>query len=258
MDYLNGHPELSCDVGQVLFGPATTLSADSPAQYILGASSARWLNIDVELETGCGVVPHHYRERNAVAALQWAVGLELFLLSTDPWQIALSTDHPNGGAFTAYPRLIRLLMDRAYRDDQLREVNQKWLAGSTLLDGVGREYTINEIAIITRAGPARRLGLGHKGHLGPGADADITVYQRHVDPEVMFSTPYYVLKSGALVLEEGQLRRAPAGRRLHVRPEYDPLITREFEKWLDRFGTVHFVNYGVGQVREAPITVGVA
>ena len=36
-------------------------------------------------------------------------------------------------------------------------------------------FNIN-ICIITRAGPAKCLGLKDKGHLGVGADADVTVY----------------------------------------------------------------------------------
>ena len=57
----------------------------------------------MELETGCGIVPYSYTERAAVSVLQWAVGLELFLLSADPWRVVLSTDHPNGGSFQSYP-----------------------------------------------------------------------------------------------------------------------------------------------------------
>ena len=41
---------------------------------------------------------------------------------------------------------------------------------------------------------------------------------------MMFATPRYVVKGGVLVVEEGQLRRAPAGRRLHVRPGYDDAV----------------------------------
>src|SRR5439155_942125 len=120
-------------------------------EYLLHASTGRrWVNIDIELETGCGIVPYSYKETAAVAALQWAVGLELFLLARDPWRVVLSTDHPNGGSFLSYPRLIRLLMDRAYRDEQLKHVNQRMLAGSALLDGLAREYTLSEIAVVTR------------------------------------------------------------------------------------------------------------
>src|SRR6185312_78273 len=166
---------------------------------LLHASSGRkWVNVDVELETGCGIVPYEYRDRAAVASLQWVVGLELFLLSADPWRMVLSTDHPNGGTFMSYPELIRLLMDRAYRDEQLKGVNQKLLAGTALADGLAREYTLGEIAIITRAGPARQLGLAHKGHLGAGADADVTIYSRNANIAEMFATPRYVLKDGVL------------------------------------------------------------
>src|SRR5439155_1398146 len=129
IEHVNAHPEISADVGQVMFGPATTLTADAPVEHLLYASTGRkWVNVDIELETGCGIVPYAYRQQAAVAALQWAVGLELFLLARDPWRVVLSTDHPNGGSFLSYPQLIRVLMDRTYRDEQLKRVNQKLLA----------------------------------------------------------------------------------------------------------------------------------
>jgi formylmethanofuran dehydrogenase subunit A len=244
IEYVNAHPEVSVDVGQVMFGPATTLTADAPLGYLLHASSGRkWVNVDVELETGCGIVPYTYKEKAAVAALQWAVGLELFLLATDPWRVVLSTDHPNGGSFLSYPELIRLLMDRAYRDEQINRVNAKLLKGSALADGLAREYTLNEIAIITRAGPARLLGLTEKGHLGPGADADVTIYAQGGDAATMFATPRYVLKGGTPVVEEGQLRRAPVGRRLAVRPEYDDAVLRDLKRYFDQYASVSFENY---------------
>ena len=257
MEYVNAHAEVSGDVGQVMFGPATTLTADATVEYLLYKSSGRrWVNVDIELETGCGVVPYTYKEKHAVSALQWVVGLELFLLSSDPWRMVLSTDHPNGGSFLAYPELIRLLMDRTYRDSCLARVNQALLAGSAMADGISREYTLDEIAIVTRAGPARLLGLTGKGHLGPGADADVTVYARDADVSKMFATPRYVVKGGALVVEEGQLRRAPRGQRLHVRPGYDAAVETSLREFFDRHSTVAFRNYPVGDLRDAPMPVG--
>jgi formylmethanofuran dehydrogenase subunit A len=257
IEYVNGNPLVTVDVGQVMFGPATTLSADGPVEYLLHASSGRrWINIDVELETGCGIVPHTFHERVAVSALQWAVGLELFLLSEDPWRVVLSTDHPNGGSFLAYPALIQLLMDRTVRDAQLKRVNSRLLAGSALADGLSREYTLNEIAIITRAGPARVLGLRHKGHLGIGADADVTVYARDPDIARMFATPRYVVKGGELVVEEGQLRRAPAGRRLRLSPGYDAAVLRDLRRYFDAYATVAFDNFPVRDLRDAPLEIG--
>ena len=253
IEFVNAHPTITADVGQVMFGLAATVTADAPVEYLLHRSSGRkWANIDIELETGCGVVPHEYEDRNAVAALQWAIGLELFLLSADPWRVVLSTDHPNGGSFLSYPALVRLLMDRAYRDDQLKRVESRLLAGTALADGLDREYTLSEIAIVTRAAPARILGLRDKGHLGVGADADVTVYAPDANAATMFSTPRYVVKSGVLVIEEGELRRAPAGKRLHVRPAFDTAITRDLADYFDRYATVRLANYPVGDLRDAP------
>jgi formylmethanofuran dehydrogenase subunit A len=237
-----------------MFGPAMTITADAPVEYLLHKSSGRrWTNIDVELETGCGIVPLTYKEKAAVGALQWAVGLELFLLSTDPWRVVLSTDHPNGGSFLSYPALIQLLMDRSVRDERLKQVNPKLLAGSALAEGIAREYTLGEIAIITRAGPARLLGLAHKGHLGPGADADVTVYARDPDLAKMFSTPRYVVKGGALVVEEGHLRRAPAGGRLRVAPGFDEAVLSDLRRHFERYSTVSFDNYPVRQLPGEPV-----
>ena len=254
MEYVNGHPEVSVDVGQVMFGPAATITADGPVEYLLHKSSGRrWTNIDIELETGCGIVPFVYKEKAAVSALQWAIGLELFLLSRDPWRVVLSTDHPNGGSFLSYPALIQLLMDRGAREERLKQVNPKLLAGSALADGLDREYTLSEIAIITRAGPARLLGLEHKGHLGPGADADITVYARDADVAQMFASPRYVVKGGTLVVEEGQLRRAPQGHRLRVEPPYDNALLSDLRRHFEMYSTVAFDNYPVEGIEDAPI-----
>jgi formylmethanofuran dehydrogenase subunit A len=255
-EYVNAHQHLSGDVGQVMFGPVTTLTADGPVEYLLHKSSGRkWVNVDVELETGCGIVPYTFREQAAVAALQWVVGLELFLLSADPWRMVLSTDHPNGGSFMSYPELIRLLMDRAYRDDRLARVNAKLLAGSALTDGIAREYTLQEIAIVTRAGPARLLGLRAKGHLGVGADADVTVYNRHENYAEMFATPRYVVKGGAVVVEEGQLRRAPAGHRLYLRPDFDRAVEQGVRRHFERYSTVSFEHYPVRTLPGAPCAI---
>jgi formylmethanofuran dehydrogenase subunit A len=256
MEYVNAHPEVSADVGQVMFGPAMTITADAPVEYLLHKSSGRrWTNVDIELESGCGIVPLAYKDKAAVSALQWAVGLELFLLSHDPWRVVLSTDHPNGGSFLSYPALIQLLMDRTVRDDRLKQVNQRHLAGSALTDGLAREYTLNEIAVVTRAGPARLLGLRDKGHLGVGADADVTIYSRDPDIARMFSTPRYVVKAGSVIVEEGQLRRAPAGKRLRLAPGYDDAIVRDLRKHFEAYSTVSFDNYPVRGLRDAPMAI---
>jgi formylmethanofuran dehydrogenase subunit A len=246
LEHLSVHPEFTVDVGQVMFGPAMTMTADAHVSEVLrDLDGGKWLSHDTEVETGCGIVPYTYRAGNYVHALQWGIGLELFLLGTDPWQVMLSTDHPNGGSFLSYPKLIRLLMDRAFREDQMRSANQKAIRRTALLDGLEREYTLNEIAIITRAAPARRLGLRHKGHLGIGADADVTIYHDRADREEMFATPRYVVKGGELAVEDGDLRLAADGTLLSALAPFDPDVGGVLEPLFGDRYTVAFEHYPV-------------
>jgi formylmethanofuran dehydrogenase subunit A len=244
-EYVNAHPNLSVDVGQVLFGETTSMTADGAVgQFLHAVTGRKWLSHDVELETGCGVVPITYDDKNAVHALQWAIGLEWFLRVEDPWRVALSTDHPNGGSFLSYPQIIALLMDRGHRADVLKGLPTRVRERSGLAE-LNREYTLAEIAIITRAGPARLLGLAHKGHLGPGADGDVTIYAPRDDKRQMFALPRYVLKAGTIVLDDGELRTAPEGRALHVAPEYDADVLPDIEAWFSRSASIQFANYPV-------------
>ncbi|MBV9802544.1 MAG: formylmethanofuran dehydrogenase subunit A [Solirubrobacterales bacterium] len=246
IEYLGEHPEITVDVGQVMFGPAMTMTADAHVSAVLrDLDGGKWLNHDTEVETGCGIVPYRYRAGNYVHALQWGIGLELFLLGKDPWQVMLSTDHPNGGSFLSYPKLIRLLMDRAFREDQMGRANQRAIRRTALTDGLDREYTLNEIAIITRAAPARRLGLRGKGHLGVGADADVTIYHDRADREEMFATPRYVIKAGEMVVEEGELRAVDDGVLLSSHAGFDPTVDGVLAPLFGERYTVAFKHYPV-------------
>ena len=247
-DYVNDHPELTVDVGQVYFGETISMTADGAVgHYLHKLLGRKWLNVDIERETGCGVVPIEYMDTNFVHALQWAIGLEWFLRVSDPWRVALSTDHPNGGSFLSYPEIIALLMDRGHRADSLAALPDRVRARSGLAD-LPREYTLSEIAIITRAGPARMLGLPHKGHLGTGADGDVTIYAPDPDRRRMFSLPRYVIKAGVLIVDDGELRSAPEGRTLHNAPEFDPAATADIAAWFSQAGSIQFANFPVREV----------
>ena len=125
-EHFNANPNLTCDAGAVLFGNTVTVTADGPWQHLLHELTGRkWGNLDVENETGCGVVPYVYKEKNLVNSIQWAVGLELLLLITDPWRICLTTDHPNGATFWRYPEIVQLLMNADFRKEQLEQFPEK-------------------------------------------------------------------------------------------------------------------------------------
>jgi formylmethanofuran dehydrogenase subunit A len=254
-EQFNASSNLTTDAGAVLFGNTVTITADGPWQHLLYQLTGRkWGNLDVENETGCGVVPYVYREKNLVNAVQWAVGLELLLLIKDPWRVYLTTDHPNGAAFWRYPEIIRLLMDADFRREQVKRLPTKALRRTVLAD-LDRQYTLSEIAIIISAGPARALGLTQKGHLGIGADADVAIYNEDKDAARMFAYPRYVIKSGEVVVEEGEVRHTVAGRGFVVRPVYEEQIEDYLRPLFQQYYTMSFDNYPVELERVAQAEV---
>jgi formylmethanofuran dehydrogenase subunit A len=242
---VNESPNITVDVGQIIFGPATTMTSDGPLEfYLRQLTGNKWLNDDVEGEVGGGVVPIDYSRDHVFNAVQWLTGMELFLLIDDPWRVFLTTDHPNAGPFFCYPQVIKLLMDRDYRTEVFEGIHRKVQEGA-LLPELDREYSLYEIAIMTRAATARVLGLEQKGHLGVGADADVTIYRDLDDREEMFAHPAYVLKDGEVVVRDGQLVKVRPGHTFYVAPEYDRGIEAELRTYFEDTYTVSFDNYPV-------------
>jgi len=238
IELFNRQPALTADVGHVQFGPALGLTADTPLAHYLSRLTGRRLSTSsFELEAGCGCLPLTYKKNKLIHSLQWAIGLEWLLLVKDPWRIALSTDHPNGASFAAYPDIIHLLMDRDYRKSVWKDLHPLTRERS-VLGQLDRQYTLQEIATITRAAPARMLGLANKGHLGPGADADIAVYAPSSDRRKMFALPRHVFKSGQMIIEREEPRGDVWGTLFHVTPLFDSHALAPWREWQRSFGTI--------------------
>ncbi|WP_227247421.1 formylmethanofuran dehydrogenase subunit A [Paraburkholderia caribensis] len=243
---VNARPNVSIDVGQIIFGQTVTASGDTMMQFKNAplARPHKWIVGDIECDAGCGVVPFRYREQSYVNALQWIIGLEIFLLVDDPWRVSMTTDHPNGGPFTSYPHLIRLLMDKSFRDAQIDRLHPEAKVASALPE-LTREFSLYDIAIITRAGPARLLGLEDRGHLAPGAAADIAVYRDDADRERMFTSPAYVFKDGQLVARDGNLVSTPTGGIHFVSPDYDRSIEKTVRQYSEANLATNFAHAAI-------------
>jgi len=243
---LNKNKHITADVGQILFGQTVTASGDNMIQHINAkhAHPKKSVIMDIECDAGCGVVPFKYRDQNYVNALQWAIGLELFLTVEDPWRIFLTTDHPNGAPFTCYPHLIRLLMDKTFRNEAFAKLSLDAQAMSNL-SSIDREYSIYEIATMTRAGAAKLIGLDDRGHLGVGAAADITVYTEQTDKEAMFSKPDFVFKDGELVVTDGKVVKVVWGNTHTAKPSFDLSVEKGLKEYFDKYHTIQLDNFKI-------------
>ena len=243
---INKHAHITADVGQILFGQTVTASGDNMMQHLNAkvANPKKSVIMDIECDAGCGVVPFKYRDQNYVNALQWAIGLEIFLSVNDPWRVFLTTDHPNGAPFTSYPHLIRLLMDKTFRNDMFDKLNLD-AQGMSNLKSLDREYSLYEIAIMTRSSPAKLIGLHDRGHLGVGAAADITVYSEQADKEAMFAKPDLVFKDGELVVKDGKVVKVVWGATHTVKPAFDAGVERDIKQYFDRYHTIQMHNFKI-------------
>ncbi|MCL6578653.1 MAG: formylmethanofuran dehydrogenase subunit A [Candidatus Bathyarchaeota archaeon] len=256
-NYVNAHSHLTMDMGQVIFTDTTTMTADGPFQFNLyELSGNKWVNHDVETETSSGIVPFHYKRKSYVHAVQWSIALELALLIKDQWKIFMTTDHPNGGPFIAYPKIIAWLMSKKAREKTLKKINPRAKARS-LLPSIDRELGFYEIAIMTRAGQAKALGLKNKGHLGVGADADIAIYNFNpetTDPSKKYRTlrkafkrAAYTIKDGKIAVKNGEVVKHVEGATmwLDVQTSEPVEITEEMKRRFKEYWTVEYENYPV-------------
>jgi len=250
-EVINANKNVTVDIGQVMFRQTVTISSDVMRQYnAVGTANPKKAVIYDGDSNGGGVVPYVYKSDSFHNVVQWASGLELFLLTNDPMRVFFTTDHPNGAPFTTYPDIFALLMDRDFRE--------KWIAdlpaaaiNMTTLRSISREYTLPEVATMTRVAPAKLLGLRDRGHLGPGALADVAVYNDDKDKAQMFRAAHLVFKDGDLVVREGKVVHYRWGRALKVNPGYDTKMDRRLNTYFD---DLYGINRDVFKVQPHAVT----
>jgi formylmethanofuran dehydrogenase subunit A len=255
--YMNNHTHMTLDMGQVIFSETTTMTADGPFEFTLyQLGGHKWVNSDVETETSGGIMPMHYKRNSAVNTIQWSIGLELALMIKDPWKIMMTTDHPNGGPFFEYPRIVAWLASKKARMATLNRCSKKGQKKS-LLPTIDRELTLYELAIVTRAAQAKALNLKNKGHLGVGADADVAIY--NVNPETTditrkykvlrraYRNASYTIKDGIIVSKDGQIVQPVSGRTMwaDVQTAEPCVIDEDMKRRFKEYWTVEYDNYPV-------------
>jgi formylmethanofuran dehydrogenase subunit A len=255
MDFVNKAKNVTIDTGCVTLDETTTMTADGPFEHHLTElNHLKWANVDVELETAAGVVPYIYSPSISVCAIQWAIGLELALMAKDPMRCFITTDHPNAGPFTRYPRIIKWLMSNKARQDQINAFKHKdKVVSASNIAGMDRELSLYEIAQMTRAGPSKALGLAHMcGGLKPGMDADIAVYDLNPDKsgtpdqiEAAFSRAAHVFKSGVEVVVNGEVVNNGNKRTLWVdaKTKENPQVVRDIQDKFLKFYSMTKANY---------------
>jgi len=115
----------------------------------------------------------------------------------------------------------------------------------TLLKDLKKEFSLYEIAIMTRAAPARLLGQKDRGTLQAGARADIAIYREQENKSLMFRHAEKVFKNGELVLDDGRITQRTNGRTVTASVGFNQQIEQTVQDYFDRFYTMKLSHYGI-------------
>ncbi len=258
MDYINKNKNITCDIGFVTLDETTTMTGDGPFEHHLTAlNHLKWANTDVEVECGSGIVPYVYSKDVYVCGVQWSIGLEMALLAKDHMRCHLTTDHPNAGPFTRYPRVMKWLMNQESREALLHTMkNEDKVRDRSSLSSIDRELTLYEIAMMTRAGTAKALGLADLcGGLGIGLQADIAVYPFNPETdgndaekiEWAFGNAVYLVKDGQIIINDSEIVSNGNKKTYWVDVTTNPnkQVERDISEMFTKYYTVTEKNYDV-------------
>ena len=171
---------------------------------------------------------------NFYNAVQWAAGLELFLLINDPMQVFFTTDHPNGAPFTTYPELFALLMSADLRAQWLSRLPAEVLE----LTDAARRSSANIRSTRSRTMTPRRrrassMASTDRGSLGAGSVADVAVYKRReATAPACSATRPTCSRTASSSCGTATSSRYTRGKTLHVQPA---ITIRHINKRLDSY-----------------------
>jgi len=150
-----------------------------------------------------------FDKKNSNDCILWANALDLALNVKNKWQLQFSINYPNYADINDVPEIATHLMSSKARKEFMENLNKEFLKKNNLANS-DKVLTFKDYVIITRASPAKSLGLGEiKGNLGINSDADINILDIDIN-EMDISKNYeqlknslsnieYVIKSGKIV-----------------------------------------------------------
>jgi len=156
-----------------------------------------------------------FDKKNKDHCILWANSLELAIKTENKWQVQLSFNFPHYSHVNNLPEIVSWLISIEARENFMKNMNSEFLNG-TNLNEISDILTFNDIITITRASPAKSLGISEmKGNISPGADGDVNIIDIDLD-EIDISKEYdkvekslenieYVIKGGKIIKKKDKI-----------------------------------------------------
>lgn len=217
IEAINSSPRIDVDLGIIGFNPINPLISSDRGQIkeLKKGNEIPVIKSAIESEGDQFSTIRTITKNDEKFSIFWLNAMSLALKIKNKWQVQFSTNYPNHGDINDTPKMLSLLMSNEKRTDYLNTLNAKKYADK-FLNGNNESLTFNDIIIITRASPAKSLGIAHlKGNLGSGADGDVNILDvnmndielpKEVDAiEKAFLNLNYVVKGGNIVKQNDNI-----------------------------------------------------
>jgi formylmethanofuran dehydrogenase subunit A len=224
---LNETPYIGIDIGFLSFNEINPLITsdrrlvNSILVSNIDKNSHKLISSAVESEGDSFVSMRNLKKDNYNNCILWANALDLVLNIKNKFQICFSLNYPNYANITDIPEILTWLVSKKARDNYMKNMNPEFIKDNPLKDN-NKNLDFSELIIITRASPAKSLGLGNiKGNLSVGADGDLNILDIDIN-KIDISKDYQkfckafsnidtVIKSGIIVKEKDNFNLNPSG-----------------------------------------------
>jgi formylmethanofuran dehydrogenase subunit A len=164
------------------------------------------LSSAMEFEGDSYVSFRHFQKDNISHFNLWANAIHLALEVKNKWQLQLSLNFPHYSKLTNIPFISSFLLSGKARKKEFDSIKGNF--NHDLLNN-NKELSFNDYVIITRASPAKSLGISHiKGNLGIAADGDVNILNidmNNIDPHNQYQQIIDALRDMEYVIKDGNV-----------------------------------------------------
>jgi len=259
INFVNSNENIDLDLGFIGFNQINPLITsdrrliDSLLTANNNEDAHKLIRAAVEFEGDTFATFRNFDKKNIANCYLWANALDITLNVKNVWQLQFSINFPNYANIKDVPEIATWLVSKSARDAFMREMNDEFLK-KNMLDN-DKTLTFNEFVILTRASPAKSLGLGSiKGNLGIGSDADINILNLNIneidiskDPDSIktaLNNIKYVIKAGRIIKQNEKIDLSHQGKIFwsQGKPEKKDksLLMKSKKEFYEKFGSVFY------------------
>jgi len=263
--FLNENQGFDIDLGIIGFDPVNPLITSDKrlAESIIKARESepfhKMIRSAIEFEGDSFVAIRSLSKNDEKACIQWANSIDLALNIKNKHQVSLSFNFPNYSHVNNLAEIATYLVSDIARKEFMNGINTEFLSKTSLKDNLD-VLTFNEFVIITRASPAKSLGLESiKGNLGVGADGDLNILNIDIN-ELDLKKDYikfknalsnieYVIKSGEIVKKNNDIKLNTQGKIFwsngKAERAVDPLIMKKKRAFYEKYYSIFYESLNI-------------